>query len=93
MTKTSKFFKLKKPKVNLTSSQSIQKCINRGRSVPNKRSKEYLIKLFNNEGMKTPEEEKEKKVRKKSMIVISERFCNTQGSKPLIPEDKLTNDF
>ncbi|CAI2363673.1 unnamed protein product [Moneuplotes crassus] len=63
----------------------------RGSSVPAK-SKENLIKLLNEEKLVSLEQAKEeKKERKRSLIVISERFLNTKGSKPFIPENKITN--
>ena len=62
-------------------------------SLPPKRTKEDLIKLLNQEKLKVPAVEQEnKRERKKSLIVITEKFFNTKGSKPLIPEDKIHND-
>jgi hypothetical protein len=64
----------------------------RGLSLPTKRTKEALIKKFNQEKRREPSVDvNQKKERKKSMIVITERFFNTKGSRPFISDKKLTN--
>lgn len=69
----------------------------RGVSLPTKRTKEDLIKRLNQEKLKTRiediEEVKHTQKREKSMIVITEKFFNTKGSKHFISDDKLTHDM
>jgi hypothetical protein len=48
--------------------------------------------MFNQEKRKEPiEDTKQKKERKKSMIVITDRFFNTKGSRHFISDEKLGN--
>lgn len=76
-----------KVKISFKSSKS------RGVSLPLRRTKQDLIKKFNEEKIASPAEKKQERKRKKSMIVITERFFNTKGSQYLIRDDKLTHDL
>ena len=61
----------------------------RGLSLPVRRTRTDLIKLVNQEPIRFPSKEKKRRERKKSMIIITERFLNTKGTENLIKENEI----
>jgi len=64
--------------------------------MPFAQTRENLVKRFNQENWVKVEEKSDKsdnKDRKRSLIVITEKFFNTKGSRPFITNNKLNQDL